>query len=140
MDLRIGAYAVITDDDGRMLLPHWNEGGRTGWTMPGGGMEPGEDPNDTVVREVFEETGYHVEVGEMLGVDSLVIPAEDRIEPGGGPIQGVRLVWRAHITGGELTVERDGTTDGVAWHTQAEIDALDRVELVDISRRWAGLI
>ncbi|MBE1874775.1 NUDIX hydrolase [Myceligenerans pegani] len=140
MDLRIGCYAVITDDAGRMLLPHWNEGNRSGWTMPGGGMEPGEHPADAVVREVFEETGYHVELGELLGVDNIVIPAEDRIAPGAGPIQGVRLVWRARITGGELTVERDGTTDDVAWHAQETVDVLDRVELVDVARRWAGLI
>lgn len=140
MDLRIGCYAVIIDDAGRMLLPHWNEGGMSGWTMPGGGMEPGEHPADAAVREVFEETGYHVELDELLGVDNIVIPAEDRIESGRGPIQGVRLVWRARITGGELTVEQDGTTDDVAWHTQESIDALDRVELVDVARRWAGLI
>jgi hypothetical protein len=49
-------------------------------------------------------------------------------------------VYRAHIIGGELRVEEDGSTDDVAWHTTEEIDALDRVPLVDMSRRWAGLI
>lgn len=140
MDLRIGCYAVITDDAGQMLLPHWREAHLSGWTMPGGGMEPGEHPADAVVREVLEETGYHVELGELLGVDNVVISAEERIQTGHGPMQGVRLVWRAHITGGELTVEQDGSTDDVAWHTQEAIDGLDRVELVDIARRWAGLL
>lgn len=140
MELRIGCYAVITDDAGQMLLPHWSQGHESGWTMPGGGMEPGEHPADAVVREVLEETGYHVELGELLGVDNIVIPAESRFEPDRGPMQGVRLIWRARITGGELTVERAGTTNDVAWHTQEAIDALDRVDLVDIARRWAGLI
>jgi ADP-ribose pyrophosphatase YjhB (NUDIX family) len=140
MDLRVAAYAVITDDQGRMLLPHWNEPPHRGWTMPGGGVDPGEHPDDAAVREVFEETGYHVELDGVLGVDSFMIPGAERVHASGRPMQALRIVYRAHVTGGELRVEEDGTTDGVAWHTPQEIDALARVPLVDLSRRWAGLI
>jgi 8-oxo-dGTP pyrophosphatase MutT (NUDIX family) len=140
MDLRVAAYAVITDDLGRMLLPHWNEEQHNGWTMPGGGVDPGEHPADAAVREVFEETGYHVELDGVLGVDSYVIPGAERVHSAGRPMQALRILYRAHVTGGELRVEEDGTTDDVAWHTPEEIDALDRVPLVDLSRRWAGLI
>ncbi|MDR7380798.1 NUDIX hydrolase [Promicromonospora iranensis] len=140
LDLRVAAYAVITDDQGRMLLPHWSEHRHSGWTMPGGGVDPGEHPADAAVREVFEETGYHVELDGVLGVDSSVIPGPERVHPSGRPMQALRIVYRAHVTGGELRVEEDGTTDDVAWHTPAEIDTLDRVPLVDLSRRWAGLI
>ncbi|CAM5344166.1 hypothetical protein SHIRM173S_12882 [Streptomyces hirsutus] len=38
--------------------------------LPGGGMEHGEDPYDTVRREVEEETGYRIEVTGLLGVNS----------------------------------------------------------------------
>ncbi|MFD6139902.1 NUDIX hydrolase [Promicromonospora sp. NPDC060271] len=140
IDLRVAAYAVITDDQGRMLLPHWSEHAHSGWTMPGGGLDPGEDPADAAVREVLEETGYHVELDGLLGIDSFVIPAAERVRPSERPVQALRIVYRAHVTGGELRVEEDGTTDDVAWHTPEEIDALDRVPLVDLSRRWAGLI
>jgi 8-oxo-dGTP pyrophosphatase MutT (NUDIX family) len=140
MDLRVAAYAVITDDHGRMLLPHWNEGTRSGWTMPGGGVDPGEHPADAAVREVLEETGYRAELDGLLGVDSAVIPGPERVFPSDRPIHAVRIVYRAHVTGGDLRVEEGGSTDGVAWHTPQEIDALDRVPLVDLSRRWAGLI
>lgn len=37
------------------------------WELPGGGMAPGETPEETVVREVREETGVHVEIVELLG-------------------------------------------------------------------------
>ena len=37
------------------------------WELPGGGMRPGESPADTVVREVYEETGTTVEIQEFLG-------------------------------------------------------------------------
>jgi 8-oxo-dGTP pyrophosphatase MutT (NUDIX family) len=140
MDLRVAAYAVITDDQGRMLLPHWSENAHTGWTMPGGGIDPGEDPADAAVREVFEETGYHVELDGVLGVDSFVIPGAERVHPQDRPVHALRIVYRAHVVGGELRVEENGSTDGVAWHTPEEIDALDRVPLVDLSRRWAGLV
>lgn len=140
MELRVAAYAVIVDDDGRMLLPHWRKGTQHGWTLPGGGIDPGEDPAHAAVREVFEESGFHVELGELLGVDSIVIPAENRILDGAPSMQGIRIVYRATIVGGELTVETGGSTDAVAWHTQAEIDDLERAALVDTARRWAGLL
>lgn len=140
MDLRVAAYALILDDKDRLLLPHWSEGAHSGWTMPGGGLDPGEDPADAAVREVLEETGYDVELDGLLGVDSFVIPGEDRVRPQDRPVQALRIVYRAHVVGGTLRVEEDGSTDGVAWHTPEEVDALDRVSLVDLSRRWAGLI
>jgi 8-oxo-dGTP pyrophosphatase MutT (NUDIX family) len=140
MDLRVAAYALITDEEGRLLLPHWSEAAHSGWTMPGGGIDPGEHPADAAVREVFEETGYDVELDGLLGVDSFIVPGADRVHTPDRPMHALRIVYRAHITGGELRVEENGTTDDVAWHTPVEVDALDRVELVDVSRRWAGLI
>ncbi|GAA1180105.1 NUDIX domain-containing protein [Nesterenkonia xinjiangensis] len=142
MDLRVGVYAVITDDEGRMLLPHWrDEGIGTGWTLPGGGMEPGEHPADTAVREVLEETGYDVELDDLLGVDSVVIPGNRRkAEHHGTPLQALRIIYRARITGGSLRVEQGGSTDDVAWFRPEEIDRLDRVSLVDVARRQAGLL
>ena len=67
MDLRVAAYAVIVDEDDRLLLAHWNEGRRGAWTMPGGGLEPGEEPERAARREVREETGYRVAIEELLG-------------------------------------------------------------------------
>jgi len=37
------------------------------WELPGGGMAPGENAAQTVVREVQEETGVRVEIVELLG-------------------------------------------------------------------------
>src|SRR5919204_3295552 len=37
------------------------------WELPGGGMAPGESAEETVVREVQEETGVRVEIVELLG-------------------------------------------------------------------------
>ncbi|NUU06477.1 NUDIX hydrolase [Leifsonia sp. C5G2] len=137
MDIRVAAYGVITEGD-RILLAHWNEGGKSGWTLPGGGIDPGEDPADAVVREIAEETGYAGEAGELLGIDSKVIPAEHRFVSDAGPLHALRIVYRARVVGGTLTNERDGTTDEAAWFALSAIPNR-RVELVDIALRMAGL-
>lgn len=130
MDTRVACYAVVRDD-GRVLLAHWNEGGRTGWTLPGGGLEPGEQPEDCVVREVREETGYDVALDGLLGVDVYYLPEPERRLKGNGDLRFLRIVYRAHVVGGELRHETDGTTDEARWVPLDDVVGLDRVRLVD---------
>lgn len=137
MDTRVAAYAVVVAD-GRLLLSHWAEADRRGWSMPGGGLEPGEHPAQAAVREVREETGYDVELDELLGIDSIVVAGADRIVPG-PDLHALRVVYRAHVVGGELTHEVDGSSDEAAWVPLDQVDDLDRVGLVDVARRLAGL-
>lgn len=140
MDMRVAAYAVILDDEGRVLLARWTEGRRVSWTMPGGGLEPGEDPEAAVRREVREETGYKVVVDELLGIHSRVIPARRRVTPGASkPLHTLRIVYRARITSGKLRFEKNGSTDMAAWYPLDEVAGLQRVRLVDIALGMAGV-
>lgn len=138
IELRVGAYAIVHDERG-VLLAHWQEVGAGGWTLPGGGMEPGEHPEATVVREVREETGYEVRVDALLGVGSIVIAAQNRISGSGRPLQALRVYYSCAVTGGVFAIEQDGSTDDVRWFSLDEIAQLDRVALVDEGLALAGI-
>ena len=62
----IGAFAIIFDDLGRVLLCHRRD--LDVWNLPGGGLESGELPTEAVLREVKEETGLKVVVDRLVGV------------------------------------------------------------------------
>jgi 8-oxo-dGTP diphosphatase len=132
-DTRLAAYAVVVDDQDRVLLALWNEAAQPQWTMPGGGVDLHEQAADGAVRELLEETGYDVELVRLLGVDSYVIPPERRHLDTVRPMKAVRVVYEARVVGGELTREVDGTTDEARWFPLAEVADLPRVGLVDIA-------
>ncbi|MET7699333.1 MULTISPECIES: NUDIX hydrolase [unclassified Streptomyces] len=130
-ELRVAAYAVCVRD-GQMLLARWVAGdGTKRWTLPGGGMDHGEDPYDTVIREAEEETGYTVEPLTLLGIDSTRRRYPRRLGTA-ADFQGLRIVYETRITGGDLRHETNGSTDMAAWHPLDEVPALQRVGLVDV--------
>lgn len=55
--------AIIRDHAGRILLQQRSDYGD--WGLPGGGMEPGESIEETMIREVKEETGLDVSSYEL---------------------------------------------------------------------------
>ncbi|MFI7598552.1 NUDIX domain-containing protein [Actinoplanes sp. NPDC049681] len=116
---RIGAYGLCRDASGRVLLAHNSAlSAFPGlWTLPGGGVEQGEDPDDTVVREFAEETGLHVRITGLHSVtaDVFRLPNTDTWE------HTDRIIYDVEIVGGEQRDEAAGTTDRVAWVTPGEL-------------------
>ena len=111
-----------------MLLARWTGPRGPEWTLPGGGLDFGEDPADAAVREVREETGYTVRLDGLLFVNSF-----RRVLPD-APIDfhAIQIVYAATVIGGELCHEIGGSTDMAAWHPIADVPALTRVQLVDV--------
>ena len=62
----VGAVGVVFDDGGRVLLVEHVFRTDFPWGLPGGWIERGEDPRQTVRREIEEELGMRVEVGPLL--------------------------------------------------------------------------
>ncbi len=122
----MAAYAVCTED-GRVLLAHHAS---NNWTLPGGRVEHAEDPFDTVIREVAEETGCSAVVERLLGVDSRVIPAA--VARAGIEHQNVGIFYQVRITGGQLRPEPNGETVESVWTPIPDVARLRRSSLVDI--------
>ena len=125
---RVSAYGVVLNE-GRIVLCrlHRDVDPRQRWTLPGGGIDFGEDPVDAMVREVLEETGLIVTPGPLAGVDAV------RLEANGRDIHAVRIIYFAELVGSAgLTFEEAGSTDRCAWWTRAEAQALGLVSLAQI--------
>jgi ADP-ribose pyrophosphatase YjhB (NUDIX family) len=125
---RIAAYGVVRDDDDRLLLaraaPMLTLRGR--WFLPGGGVQHGENPPDSIRREIAEESGLTVVPGPLLDVLSDV-----RTIPDGTSLHTVRLIYEVASWHGTLRPEVDGTTDAVAWFTLDEARALPLARYVE---------
>ena len=114
---RLAAYAVVESARG-LLATEYSDltavSGRGG--MPGGGIDDGEEPVDAVVREVHEETGQAVDVGELVLVQSSHWVGRS---PHGGveDFHAVRLVYRATCPEPTDPVVHDqgGTTAAARW-------------------------
>lgn len=134
-ETRLAAYCVVVRD-GHILLALWDMRARQAdfvprWTLPGGGVELGESIEAGAVREVEEETGYTVLLGELLGVDSGLIPAHQRFGDAALPMQTVAVVYAAEVAAGELRFETEGTTSEARWFPLEDVASLNRTDRVD---------
>ncbi|MFT4979458.1 MAG: 8-oxo-dGTP diphosphatase [Myxococcota bacterium] len=126
MRTRVSIYALAVHDE-RVLLtqlaPHCYNGGH--WTLPGGGMDHGELPEATVVREAYEETGLTASRLELLHVHSF---SESR--EGKEPFLAVQIIYRAILRGEPKVLEVGGSTAAAAWVPLSKLAEMPQVPLV----------
>jgi 8-oxo-dGTP pyrophosphatase MutT (NUDIX family) len=106
-----GVKSVVFDDRStpqQVLVGKRADNGR--WRLPAGVLEPGEQPAQTVVREVLEETGVQVRVDRLIKVETLPMITY----PNGDQVQYLSCVFRAHYLSGEAHVADDESTE-VGW-------------------------
>jgi len=65
--MRHRAAIFVLDDNDNVLLFHRRKPGEEYYSVPGGGVEPGETPEQAAVRELKEETGLDVTLGDKIG-------------------------------------------------------------------------
>lgn len=93
------------------------------WSLPGGKMEPGEDIEHTIIREVLEETGYNVNVSKLIGVytdPKCIIAYSD-----GEVRQQFSLCFKCDIVSGEIKVSSESK--------EVRFFSLDDIENLSIS-------
>ncbi|WP_337059764.1 NUDIX hydrolase [Kineococcus sp. G2] len=119
----VPAASVVVLKDGKVLMHRRSDTDR--WSIPGGGMEPGESIKDTAVREAREETGYDIEVDRLVGVFSdphHVVSYDD-----GEVRQQFSVCFAGHVIGGSPRLSAE--TRQVGWHTREDLEAMTEDEV-----------
>ena len=100
------AAARVTDPEGRIALV--KNGWSDGWIVPGGAVEPGEDPADAARREVREETGLEATIEDpLLVVDQTYVSEADP----DGRFSAQFVVFDARADGSIADLERLGVDE-----------------------------
>lgn len=124
---RLGSAAIV-EKDGRVLLGVRNKEPESGkWVLPGGKVEPFESFEDAVKRELLEETGLEIDVGEQLGVYEIIAPPDEH---------RVIVYSRAMVKSGELRSASDSSN--VRFFSKDELAGLNVTPFVRRVLRDAG--
>ena len=125
--IRPSVYAVIIREDKVLLVHQWD-----GFDFPGGGIDPGEDMREALVREVREETGLEVRAGELVACENAFYRTES-----GKNLHSILIYLKAEVTGGELSIagltelEKGWTQDLPQWIPLADLEATKFYNSVD---------
>jgi len=98
-----GTAAVIWNEAGEILLQRRSDDGQ--WGLPGGSCDPGEEPAETIVREVREETGLDVIPVSFVGIYGG--PDGFHQYPNGDQVMFLSMIFICQPVGGALTLDDD---------------------------------
>ncbi len=112
----VGVGAVIVNESGQLFLARRGEKSRNErglWEFPGGAVEFGERLADALGREIFEEFGIRIEVGELLDVSDHILPGEGQ--------HWVSPTFICRILSGAPTVREPEKCSEIGWFDIAAI-------------------
>ena len=108
------ACAICVDGDGRVLLARRaSEPSQGLWDLPGGFVDEGEEPLETLKRELAEETGLEIAPDRLLGIWT------DWYGEGPGTRASLVLVWLAEVVAGRQQAADDVAELG--WFAPGEL-------------------
>lgn len=105
---RISVKALIQNETGQTLVVR--TGRDWGWTLPGGGVEHGEDVQEGLRREILEEVGSHA---IKVGRTPVVLHSHVKTEGKSAGVWVMWVVYEARIDEG--VVSQKNAPDGVAF-------------------------
>ncbi len=117
------AGAILEKDGKFLLIKEADAGVDTGkWNQPAGWIEVGEDPLESVVREVKEETGYDFVPTNILGIYSLFRKELSK--------HGIKIIYIGTIGETQAALAEDSSE--TKWFTPHEIYAMGPEVLRDL--------
>jgi len=116
----VGVGALIVNKEGKLFLAKRgkevrNESGK--WEFPGGGVAFGDTLEETIKREIREEYGVEITVGELLDVCDHIIPEEHQ--------HWVSPSYICSVTSGEPRILEPHKCSEIGWFTHEEIKEMN---------------
>ncbi|MEK8109993.1 NUDIX hydrolase [Micromonospora sp. M12] len=109
--------AVVSDDTGRVLLCQQGRGARR-YALPGGRLRPTESPVRAALRDIRAETGWDIELIDLVGVYHLTRPTGKTPAGRAGPLPDVLVhVFRARAADGSPTADPPPGCR-LSWHSR----------------------
>jgi len=121
----IGVGAVIVDRNRVLLVRRATEPLKGEWSVPGGMLELGEKLHDGLRREVLEETGLHVEPGDVLDVFDSIF----RDEQGRTQFHYVLIDYICRAVSGEAKAGSD--VSEIKWVEEKDLAAMSLRESIE---------
>lgn len=123
---QLGVGAFVVRDNTILLVQRGQEPGKGQWAIPGGRVQPGESLHAAAQREILEETGVSIEVGEFAWqFEWIQRDARDELQ-----YHYVVLDFHARYLAGEPQAADDAVA--ARW---VSFDELASMDLSDITRR-----